>query len=127
MAPLTVTNVTTRALTPAVREKLGIPRSTRPPYRWGFAAVVVGLACVPLALASLWTICGLFAAVGLVLLPAVHWVENRDARWREEVYRSGVESTGRVLDIEPAGSGRADHLVRLEFRAGGSVIRASVV
>jgi len=110
-----------------VREQVGLPKLAPVPYRWAFASLVVALTCVPLLLASLWTACVLAITVGLVILPAVRWFENRDAAWREEVYRFGSETTGRVLDVEPAGPGRADHIVRVEFRLDATVVRASVL
>ncbi len=82
---------------------------------------------MPLLLAKMWTTCFLVAALGLVVFPLFRWFENRDASWRDEVFRFGREGTGRVLDIEPAAPGRADHIVRVEFRAGDQVVRASVI
>jgi hypothetical protein len=38
-----------------------------------------------------------------------------------------MEAKGRVLDVEPAGSLRKDHLVRVEFLAGEAMVRASVI
>jgi hypothetical protein len=119
--------VTPRTLTEAARAELGLPKLAPVPYRWAFAALVVALTCVPLMLASLWTACVLAMAVGLVVLPAVRWFENRDAAWREEVYRFGSETRGRVLDVEPAGPGRSDHIVRVEFRLDAANVRASVL
>ena len=116
-----------RALTPAVRAELGLPLTMTAPYRWGFAALVVGLACVPLLLASLWTLCVAAAIIGLVVLPAVRWFERRDAGWRDDVYRRGVETRGRITDVEPASPGRSDHIVRVEFRTDQALVRASIV
>jgi hypothetical protein len=116
-----------RALTPEIRAELGLPAVSLPPYRWSFAALLVGAACVPLMLAKLWSMCALAFAIGFLILPFVRWLETREAFWREEVYRSGKEITGRVLDVEPAGPGRTDHIVRLEFRADGDVVRSSVI
>src|SRR3954462_11924774 len=92
-----------RVLTPVLREQLGLPEAPARPYPWGFAALVVVTSCVPLALAHLWTACALAVLIGLVGLPAVRHLEDRDRLWREEVYRSGRETVGRVLDVEPAG------------------------
>jgi hypothetical protein len=110
-----------------VREELGLPVLKLAPYRWAFACVVVGTACIPLLLASLWTLAAMTVVLGLVVLPAVRWFEYRDASWRERVYRTGAEATGRVLDVEPAGPRRKDHIVRVEFFAGGAMVRASVI
>jgi hypothetical protein len=116
-----------REVTVEVRAELDLPVVRLAPYRWAFACVVVGTACVPLVLASMWTWVALAIVGGLVVIPAVRWFEFRDASWREEVYRTGVEVNGRVTDIEPAGAGRRDHIVRVEFFAGGAMVRASVI
>lgn len=117
-----------RKLTPAVRAELGLSQAPHAPYRWAFASLVVATACVPLMLASMWTACAIAVAIGLVIIPTVRWFENRDAAWREEVYRSGTECTARVLDVEPAAApGGGDHLVRVEFRTDAAVVRASVI
>jgi hypothetical protein len=117
-----------RTLTPAVRADLGLSAAPHPPYRWAFASLVVAIACVPLMLAKLWTACVGAVAFGLVVLPLVRWFENRDARRRDDVYRFGTETTGRVLDVEPAAlPGRSDHIVRIEFRAAADIVRASVI
>ncbi len=116
-----------RLLTPEVRAELGLPALSPAPYRWSFAALVVGTACVPLLLAKLWAMSALAVGTGFLILPFFRWFETRDAKWREDVYRSGKETTGRVLDVEPAGPGRADHLVRVEFRAEATLVRASVI
>ena len=115
-----------RRLTAEVRQELDLPAVALAPYRWAFACFVVATACVPLLLAKLWVLAGAAVMVGLVIIPAVRWFEHREALWREEVYRSGVEAKGRVVDIEPAGSGRRDHTVRVEFLAGNAVICASI-
>ncbi|HEX9296316.1 MAG TPA: hypothetical protein VF881_10785 [Polyangiaceae bacterium] len=124
---MTSAPVPPRALTPEVRAELGLPAISPTRYRWSFAALVVGTACIPLLLAKLWSMCALAFAIGFVIFPFVRWMETRDASWREEVYRSGKEAIGRVLDVEPAGPGRADHIVRVEFGVGASVVRASVI
>ena len=117
-----------RVLTPAMRNELGLPPMSYGPYRWAFATLVVGTACVPLIFASMWKTCFAAGAIGFVILPLVHWFEHRDAKRREDVYRFGSETNARVLDVEPStGPGRSDHIVRIEFRAGGEVIRASVI
>jgi hypothetical protein len=121
------TTRTPRAVTPAIRAELGLAMRAPSPYPWAFAAVVVGVACVPLGLASMWTACACAVAVGFLILPFFRWIEQRDGAWREEVYRYGIETNGRVLDVEPPGSARADHLVRIEFRAGTDVIRTAIL
>jgi hypothetical protein len=118
---------TPRVLTAEVRAELDLPVVKLVPYRWAFACVVVATACVPLLLAKLWTLAVMAVVIGLVVIPAVRWFESRDVSWREDVYRKGMEATGRVLDVEPAGSGRRDHIVRVEFAAGGTTVRASVI
>jgi hypothetical protein len=117
-----------RPLTAAVRAELGIAEVSQAPYRWAFASLVVVTACVPLMLARLWKACFAAVALGFVVLPLVRWFERRDAMRREDVYRFGTETTARVLDVEPAaGPGRSDHIVRVEFRAEGAVVRASII
>jgi hypothetical protein len=118
---------TPRVLTREVRVALDLPIIRRAPYRWTFACVVVGTACIPLLLAKLWTLAAMAIALGLVVLPAVRWFEYRDAAWRDDVYRFGLRTTARVVDVEPAGSRRRDHIVRVEFFAGGQVVRASII
>src|SRR5689334_18068985 len=115
-----------RRVTAEVRRDLDLPVVAYAPYRWAFASFVVATACVPLLLAKLWMLSGAAVVVGLVVLPAVRWFEHREASWREEVYRSGLEAKGRVIDIEPAGARRRDHTVRVEFSAGGALVRASI-
>ena len=116
-----------RRLTAELRRELDLPIVRRVPYRWAFACFVVATACVPLLLAKLWTLAVLATLLGLVVFPAVRWFEHREASWREDVYRTGMETRGRVLDVEPAGSRRKDHLVRVEFLAGEAMVRASVI
>jgi len=116
-----------RRLTAELRRELDLPAVTLAPYRWAFACVVVTTACVPLVLAKLWTLAVMAVLLGLVVIPAVRWFEHREASWREEVYRSGREAIGRVLDVEPAGSRRRDHTVRVEFVAGRDRVRASII
>ena len=115
-----------RTITAEVRRDLELPAVALAPYRWSFASFFVATACVPLLLAKLWVLAGAAVMIGLVVVPAVRWFEYREASWREEVYRTGLEAKGRVVDIEPAGSGRRDHTVRVEFLAGGTAIRASI-
>jgi hypothetical protein len=122
-----VTETPRRSLTPALRSELGLPDVATPPYKWAFASMVVGIAAVPLGLAHMWSACIGGALIGLVILPAVRWFEQREAHRREDVYRYGTEVTGRVLDVEPAGPGRTDHVVRVEFRAGDTIVRTSAV
>jgi hypothetical protein len=88
---------------------------------------MVGIACVPLMLASMWMACAAAILIGLVALPAIRWFEHRDTAWRENVYRFGAETVGRVIDVEPAGSTRRDHIIRVEFRTDRDVVQTSVV
>jgi hypothetical protein len=79
-------------------------------------------------LASMWKACLVVVAIGFVALPLVRWFEGRDLARIEDIYRFGSETTGRILDVEPAaGPGRSDHIVRVEFRAAGAVVQASVI
>lgn len=116
-----------RTVTPAIRAALGLPSSTPSRYPWTMASLLVGIACVPLMMASMWTSSLLAAAVGLVIAPAFRWFEDHERASRENTYRLGAETTGRVLDVEPAGPGRADHIVRVEFVVGGATQHASIV
>jgi len=117
-----------RELTRAVRAELGLTEVTHAPYRWAFASLVVFTACVPMMLARLWKACWGAIVIGFVVLPLVRWFERRDAARREDVYRFGMETTGRVLDVEPStGPGRSDHIVRVEFRVDAAVVQASVI
>lgn len=116
-----------RRLTPELRVQLGLAVTARTPYPWAFASLVVGVACVPMLLAKMWLFCALAAMIGLAALPLVRWFEQRDGAWREAVYRSGAETIGRVLDVEPASHGKTDHLVRIQFAAGTEVVRTSVI
>jgi hypothetical protein len=88
---------------------------------------LVAIACVPLMMASMWTWSFLAASIGLVILPAFRWFEHREKARRENTYRYGMETTGRVLDVEPASPGRTDHIVRVEFVVRGATVRASLV
>jgi hypothetical protein len=124
---MTDTPATPRPLTREIRTELGLPAVAPSAYRWAFAAIVVLTASVPLLLAKLWTLLALVVLLGFVVLPLVRWFEAREAGWREEVYRMGIETDGRVLDVEPASPGRADHVVRVEFRAGAEMVGASVI
>lgn len=116
-----------RTLSPELRAALNIPVVKHAPYRWAFACVIVATACLPLVLAAMWKFVALAIFTGLVVVPAVRWFEAREASWREHVYRTGVEVKGRVLDVEPAGAGRRDHLVRVQFVSTGGLVRASVL
>jgi hypothetical protein len=116
-----------RALSAELRTELNLPVVVRAPYPWVFACLVVATACLPLVLAAMWKAAAFAVISGLVLIPAARWIVAREASWREEVYRTGVEVTGRVLDVEPAGAAWRDHLVRVEFFTGGALIRASVL
>jgi len=96
---MTIDHVAPRKLTAAVRSELGVPHALHPPYPWAFASLVVVTACVPLLFAKMWTSCFLLAATALVIVPLFRWFENRDASWREDVFRFGREGAARVLDI----------------------------
>lgn len=115
-----------RRITAEVRQELDLPLVKLAPYRWAFASFVVATACLPLVLAKLWTLSVGAVLIGLVVIPAVRWFEFREASWREDVFRSGAEAIGRVVDVEPAGSRRRDHTVRVEFSTGRDLVRASI-
>jgi hypothetical protein len=113
-------------LTPELRRRLQLPETAPTPFRWSFAALVVGLACAPLVLAGYRLLPLGIAAIGLGGLPLLRWIERRDAVDRERVYTDGVAVSGEVLAVEPAGQGGQDHLVQVRFEAGGKQIDASV-
>jgi uncharacterized membrane protein YgcG len=56
----------------------------------------------------------------------VRWLEHREAIGRERLYREGHEVVARVVDVEPAGAGRRDHVVRVEFMVESAHVKAVV-
>lgn len=115
-----------RALTTAIRKELGIPAAKIPPYRFGFAALIVGLVA-PLMLMLGWTRATVgFVVIAFGLVPAVRWWERREIELRERVFTHGREVVGRIVDVEPGGPDRNGKVVRLEFIAGKSRVATSV-
>jgi hypothetical protein len=116
-----------RPLTPEIRAQIGLPTADRRPYRWAFAAMVVAIAAVPLVLAG-WANAAVAVAIfAFVVLPAYRAWERREIDRLEQTYLHGDEAVARVVDVEPAGPGRTDRTVRLEFFAGPKHVRASVL
>ena len=115
------------ALTPALRQKLGLPATQTRPYPWLMALLLVALAAGPLWLAGYPKLMALLVAVGFVILPGVRWLEGHEREQRERLYRQGREAFAVVVEVEPAGERRDDHRVRLELRLPGDPIRTTVV
>ncbi|MCC6645211.1 MAG: hypothetical protein IT374_06555 [Polyangiaceae bacterium] len=114
-----------RELTPALRKAIGLPaRAAR--YRWSFAALTVGAVAVPLLLAGLPKVLGLFAFVALVGLPLGLWIERRDAAAKEELFRHGALGWATVLEVEPGGDSNKDRPVRLELWVEGAAVQTTV-
>jgi hypothetical protein len=87
---------------------------------------MVVLGAIPVIVLGKWLILALFVAVVLGVIPSVRWLEHRDAISRERLYVEGEEVVARVVDVEPAGAGRRDHVVRVEFLAGEQLVRGVV-
>jgi hypothetical protein len=116
-----------RALTPDVRRRLGLRSADERPYRWEFAALVVGLACAPLLFAGYRALPLGVAVVGLGLLPALRWLEARELRVRDRIYTDGHEAFGQVLAVEPGSDANKDRTIHLQFWAEGKKVEAKVV
>jgi hypothetical protein len=114
-----------RELSAEVRAKVGIPRPSHGPYRWTFAVFFVAIAAGPLALAGLFKLALLVTLGGLVVWPAIRWTEDREALARERTFKTGQDTIGRVMAVEPGDRGRG-HIVRVEFEAGSKTHVASV-
>ena len=115
-----------RALTAEVRKRVGLPKSEGR-YPWARAVIATGVFGVPLALAGWGSLTAILALVALIVLPAWRAVEQREARAREELYLRGDEAVARVLEIEPAGAGRRDHVVHVEYFVGDTRHEAKIV
>lgn len=115
-----------RALTPDVRKRVGLPR-IEGRYPWARAVIASAVFGVPLVLAGWSSIAFVIALVALVVLPGWRHLERREARARESLYVRGDEAIARVLEIEPAGSGRRDHVVHVEYFVGKTRHEARIV
>lgn len=115
------------ALTPALRQKLGLPAVADRPYPWPLAVMMVALASGALWLAGYPKLMAVVAAAGLVVLPGVRWLEGHDRSERERLYRQGREARATIIEVEPAGDRRNDHRVRLELFVDGKPVTATVV
>lgn len=115
-----------RELTPELRRRHAVPAPDETPYRWSFAALLVGLAAVPL-LAAGWVrsaiALALFALAGV---PASRWLARKDAEQRERIFTHGKETYGQVLDVEPAGPNNKDRSLRVELWVEGERVTAVV-
>lgn len=107
-----------RALTNEIRKRVGIARVDATPYRWSFAALVVSCATAPLLFAKMWRASLVIAAVGLLVVPAIRWHEQRLARRREQIYEDGEEAIARVSAVEPGAGRGSDRIIRVDFWAG---------
>jgi hypothetical protein len=125
VAPISVER-TPRAITAEVRKRVGLPRSDAR-YPWARAVIATGVFGVPLALAGWASLTAVIALVALIVLPAWRAVERREAAARERLYVHGDEAVARVLEIEPAGAGRRDHVVHVEYFVGDARHEAKIV
>ncbi len=96
-----------RRLTPAVRQRIGV-------------------AAAPLLLARYYALTAAVAVAALVVLPAVRWLEDREARAKERVYTHGAEALGEILEVEPGSDHDRNRLVRLEYNVDRGRIKTTV-
>lgn len=115
-----------RALTHEVRRRLGLERRDVKPYRWSFAALVVVLACAPLLVAGYRLLAAAVAMMGLVVLPALRWLEGREAAARDRLYTHGREAFAQVIAVEPGSDHNRDRTVHLRLWVDGRVYEAQV-
>ncbi len=115
------------ALTPALRQKLGLPSVQTKPYPWLLVVILLVLSAGPLWLAGYPKLMAVLVVLGLGVIPLVHWLESHDRLARERLYYEGREGFATVVEVEPAGDRRNDHRVRLEMRVDGKIVRATVV
>ena len=115
-----------REITADIRKRVGLPR-THGRYPWARAVIVTGVFGVPLVLAGWASIAVVIALVALAVLPAWRAVERREATAREVLYLFGDEAVARVVEIEPAGSDRRDHVVHVEYHVGNTRHEARIV
>jgi uncharacterized membrane protein YgcG len=104
-----------RALTPEVRKLTGLPRVSYKPYPWRIALLMAAIGVIPLVVMGKWMFVALFLTVVLGVVPSVRWLEHREQIARERLFLEGREVVARVIDVEPAGAGRRDHVVRVEY------------
>jgi hypothetical protein len=115
-----------RVLTPEVRKRVGLPRH-KTKYPWARAVILTAVFGVPLALAGWASLTAILALVALIVLPAWRSVERRESTAREQLYVHGDEAVARVLEIEPPGAGRRDHVVHVEYFVGDTRHEARIV
>jgi hypothetical protein len=117
---------TPRPITAEVRKRVGLPKSaTR--YPWARALILTGVFGLPLALAGWGSLTAILALVALIVLPAWRAVERRETTARERLYTHGDEAVARIVEIEPAGAGRRDHVVHVEYYVGNTRHDARIV
>ena len=120
-----------RPLTPEIRKRVGLPKVDRRPYNWSFAAFVVAVFCMPLAMGRWYWAAVLLAIVGLGVIPLLRHLERRGAILREEIYVHGREVVGRVVEVEPGTQTKRERerpsgLVHVEFFVDKQLVRATV-
>ena len=115
-----------RVLTADVRKRVGLPK-TAARYPWARAVILTLVFGVPLTLAGWASLTAVLALVALAVLPAWRAVEGRESVAREQLYVHGDEAVARVLEIEPAGAGRRDHVVHVEYFVGDTRHEARIV
>ena len=116
-----------REITPEVRRRVGLPTIHDQPYRWSFAFFWVVVAITPCLIGGYYRIALAVIAIGLAIIPALRWIEIRQLRARERIYEDGLEVVARVIEVEPSGSLRHDHIVRIEFLAGKTRVETAVL
>ena len=117
---------TPRPITAEVRKRVGLPKSAAR-YPWARAIILTGVFGLPLALAGYGSITAILALVALIVLPAWRAIERRESTARERLYTHGGEAVARVVEIEPAGAGRRDHVVHVEYYVGNTRHDARIV
>jgi len=115
-----------REITPEVRKLVGLPKVRRRPFRARLAVISVSFGAA-LALWGYPRIALIVLLVALGFLPVIDWWEFRDAKRREAIYREGEEAIARIIEVEPGGRTRRDHIVRLEFFVGRTRVETRVI
>jgi len=115
-----------REITPQVRRLVGLPRARRRPFRARLAVIAIALGAA-LALWGFPRLALVILIIALGILPVIDWWEFRDYEQREALYREGDEAIARIIEVEPGGRTRRDHIVRLEFFVGRTRVETRVI